>query len=175
MSPDTIKTGREQVGAVAQAATATRFQMWRQTSQTGTYRIDEEVVKQVYEMTCDDVRVCRSVEVRKGAGDIAAPAGKPSGGASFLEVDSTHKDLLAMLPVPLTPLTYTSTITTTIPDEKSGSSKQVSPPWMTKGSKPDPVAIRGDLETVSGTQTYKVDGMEDAGGTLTVSWTFTRL
>lgn len=175
MSPETVKTGKEQVGAAMQAATATRFQMWKQTSQTGTYRIDEEVVKQVYEMTCDDVRVCKSTEIRKGAGDIAPPPGKPSGGASFLEVDSTNKDVLAMLPLPLTPLTYTSTITTTIPDEKSGTGKQVSPPWMMKGSKPDAVAIRGDLKTVSGMQTYKVEGEEDAGGTLTVNWTFTRL
>jgi hypothetical protein len=175
MDPATINTGKEQVGAVTQMATAQRYQMWKQVSQTGTYRIDEEVTKQVYEMTCDDVRVCKSVEIRKGAGDIAPPAGKPSGGASFLEVDSANKDLLALLPLPLTPMTYTSTINTTIPDEKSGTSKQVSPPWMMKGSKPNPAAIAGDFKLVSGTQTYKVEGAEDQGGTLTVSWTFTRL
>jgi hypothetical protein len=176
MDPATLQAGREQVGAVAQAATGTRFQMWRMTSQAGTYRIDEEITKQVYEMTCNDVRVCKSVETRKGAGNIAPPAGgKSAGGASFLEVDSSGKNMLAMLPVPLSTLTYTSTVTTTIPDETSGTSQQVSPPWMMKGSKPDPVAIAGDLKTVSGSQTYKIDGHQDAGGTLTVNWTFTRL
>ena len=57
-----------------------------------------------------------------------------------------------------------------------GSAQNMEPAWaMLKAQKPNPVAIPGDLKTVSGTQTYKVDGQQDAGGTITVNWTFTRL
>lgn len=176
MDPATIKTGKAQVAAATRMATAPRFQMWKLTSQTGTYHIDEEVTRQVYETTCTDTIVCKRIEIRKGAGNIAPPVGGKRGdGASFLEVDSTKKDMMAMLPMPLAPLTYTRTTTTTIPDETGGTRKEVSGPWMLKGNQPEAVAIPGELRTVSGTQTYKVDGEEDAGGTLTVTWTFTRL
>jgi hypothetical protein len=175
MDPGTIQKGKQQVDEVMQAATATRYQMWKLVSQRGTYRIDEEITKQVYEMTCTETRVCRSVETRKGAGDIAPPAGGKRGdGVSFLEVDSVNKDILGVLPVPLSQMTYTRTVNTTIPDETGGVTQETSPPWMLKANKPDAVRIPGALTTVSGSQTYKVDGAEDQGGTLTVNWTFTR-
>lgn len=176
MDPATIKTGRQQVDDMTKMATAGRFQLWTSTSEQGTWRIDEEINRQVYEMTCTETRACKSVETRKGSGTTAPPAGtKAAGGASMLEVDSYNKDMMVVLPVPLSKATYTRTLVTNIPDETGGTSELVMPPWMLKAQKPNPVAIPGDLKTVSGTQTYKVDGQQDAGGTITVNWTFTRL
>jgi hypothetical protein len=175
MDLDTIKTGKAQVAEATQVATAARFQMWTLTSQQGTYSIDEQLTRQVYEMTCTDTQVCKRTETRQGAGSIASPAGtKPGAGVSFLEVDAINKDIMAMLPVPLTQMKYKQVVTTSIPDETGGTTEAVSTPWMLDASKPNAVAIPGELKTVSGTQTYAVKGEEDAGGTITVKWTFTR-
>jgi hypothetical protein len=161
--------------AIGKMATTNRFQTWKQTSQTGTYRIDELINRQVFEMTCTETRVCKRTEVRLGAGSLTPPAGSKSTGASLLEVDSAKKDMMVMLPLPLGPLGYTQTVNTTIPeDEGGGTSKQTSSPWMLKAYQPAPAAIPGDFKKVSGSQSYKIDGDQAAGGTLTVNWAFTR-
>jgi len=172
----TVNKGKEQVGAAMQMATAERYQMWTQTSQQGTYRIDEDVTWQVYEMTCTDTQICKHTETRKGGGPVAPPAGaKSTAGPSFLEVDGTNKEMLGVLPVPLTPLKFTRTVVTTVPDETGSVTEETSKAWMLEAHQPDAVAIPGGLKTVSGTQSYKVAGNEAEGGVVTVNWTFTRL
>jgi hypothetical protein len=176
MDPSIVKAGKEDAAAITKMATNTRFQMWRQTSQTGTYSVDERINEQIFEMTCTETQVCKRSKTRTGSGKILPPPElKAVAGTSMLEVDSLNKDMFVTLPMPLAPLPYTQTKTTTVPwDEGAGTTKEVSSGWMAKASEQGLVAIPGELKTLSGTQTYKVEGHEEMGGTLTVKWTFTR-
>jgi hypothetical protein len=72
-----------------------------------------------------------------------------------------------VLPVPLSLLPYTQTVSTNQPDEKSGTSKQLLrfPP---DDLKPVKVALKGDGRDQSGTENIPVPN-----GTLTVRWKFT--
>ena len=155
-----MRSARDDVASAGKMATAARFQMWKQTSQVGTYRIDEVRNRQVFEMTCTTVKTCKRNETRAGAGSIAPPSGNKSApGASMIEVDSDGKDLAVMLPLPLALLGYTQTVITSIPeDDSGGTSKQVSSPWMLPATKAMTVAIPGDLKTVSGSKSFKIDG-----------------
>ena len=176
MDKSTVQAGKQEGATVSKLATAPRFQSWQLTSQTGTYRIDEVVNTQVFEMTCTETKVCKRTETRKGGGSIMpGGTGKPPTGSSMLEVDSFNKDMMAMLPLPLAQLAYTETVTTTMIDDEGGTRQQVSPPWMMKLQQAPPVRIGGDLKTVSGSQSIEVAGEKADGGTLTVNWTFTRL
>jgi hypothetical protein len=176
MDPSIVKAGKEDAATIGKMATDTRFQMWRLTTMTGTYSVDERMNEQIFEMTCTETQVCKRSKTRSGAGNILPPPGfKSVEGTSMLEVDSRNKDMFVTLPMPLAPLPYTQTVTTTVPwDEGAGTTKEVSSGWMAKASEQGLVAIPGDLKTLSGTQTYKVEGHEEAAGTLTVKWTFTR-
>ncbi len=97
-------------------------------------------------------------------------------GVSLLEVDSEKKDIVMMLPLPLAPLSFTRTLTTSIPDEKNATSKSDVMPiqWLMKAQQIT-VAIPADLRTVTGSKTYPIEGQNEEKGTVTVNWTFTRL
>ena len=175
MTPD-IKSAGADITAATQAMKSTRYQVWQIVSQSGTYLIDEEHNKQVFELTCTAAKTCKRSDVRKGGGPIPTPPGEKSGaGFSLLEIDTAGKDMVIVLPVPLAPLTYTQTVTTNIPDE-TGSTKQSIAPLMFGGDMQRiTVSIPGDAAKLSGTKSIPVKGDAGEGGTLTVNWQFTRL
>lgn len=174
MTPD-IKSAGADIAAMNQAMKVARYQLWQNTSQTGTYQVDEERNRQVFELTCTATKTCKRSDVRKGGGPIPTPPGASSAGFSMLEVDSVSKDMVIVLPVPLAPLTYTQTVTTNIPDE-AGSTKQSIVPLLFGGDQQRiTVSIPGSAASLSGTQTIPVKGEGAEGGTLTVNWKFTRL
>jgi hypothetical protein len=167
---------RQVANGISEQMSVQRFQLWTLVTQDGQYAIDETYNRQVYEMTCTDVKVCKSSETRQGAGRIPSPAGKPGAGVSMLEVDAEKKDMVMMLPMPLAPLSFTRTLTTSIPDEKNVTSKSDIMPiqWMMKAQQIT-VAIPADLRTVTGSKSYPIEGQNQEKRTLTVNWTFTRL
>jgi hypothetical protein len=174
MTPE-IESARADIGAINQAMKSARYQLWQNTSQTGTYLVDEEHHRQVFEMTCTAAKACKRSDVRKGGGPIPAPPGNKSGaGFSMLEVDTVSKDMVIVLPVPLASLTYTQTVTTNIPDERGSSKQQVAPVLLGGDVQRITVSIPGGMAS-SGTKTIPVKGNGAEGGTLTVNWQFTRL
>ncbi|HYJ42191.1 MAG TPA: hypothetical protein VEW08_15465 [Steroidobacteraceae bacterium] len=169
MTPE-IKSAGDDIAAANKLASGTRFQLWRSTSQSGTYSVDETISKQVFEMTCTETKICKRVVTNKGGGAI--PGGK-SASASMIEVDSTGRDMVLQLPMPAVPLPITRTVTTTMIDDDAKGGPTFASLWPSN-SKPVTVAIPGDLKIVSGTQTTTVPGSQSEGGTLTVNWKFTR-
>ena len=154
-----------------------RYQMWQLISQKGTYSLAETYHRQVYEMTCTDKTPCKSEEIRKGGGPLPLPPGAKAGvGAAMFEVDSTRKDMVIMLPVPLMALDYTRTLTTNLPDDdrKSGVSKGLAPNYLSRASERFTVSIPAGTSSMSGTRTLKLNGDDGEGGTVTINWTFTR-
>ena len=59
--------------AMQNSMSATRFQSWGLTSQSGTYSVDKKVSKQLFGTTCTDTKVCRREEITKGSGPIPPP------------------------------------------------------------------------------------------------------
>ncbi|HUQ09410.1 MAG TPA: hypothetical protein VM146_03775 [Steroidobacteraceae bacterium] len=170
-----IESARADVAAVNETMKSKRFQLWQITSQSGTYQVDEEHHRQVFEMTCTAAKTCKRSDVRKGGGPIPTPPGAKSGaGFSLLEVDTVNKDMVIVLPVPLAPLSYTQTVTTNIPDETGSTKQSVAPVLLGGDMQRMTVSIPGGV-TSSGTQTIPVKGDGAEGGTLTVNWKFTRL
>lgn len=167
---------RQVASGISAQMSAQRFQLWKLVSQDGQYTIDETYHRQVYEMTCTDVKVCESSETRRGGGRLPSPPGKPGVGVSLLEVDAEKKDIVLMLPMPLAPLTFTRTLTTSIPDEKNVTSKSDVMPiqWMMKAQQIT-APIPADLRAVSGSKSYPIEGQNEEKGTVTVNWKFTRL
>jgi hypothetical protein len=172
MTPE-IKSAGDDIAAANKLASGTRFQLWRSTSQGGTYSIDETISRQVFEMTCTDTKVCKRVVTNKGGGASPTPPGGKFAGASMIEVDSTGHDMVLHLPMPALPLPITRTVTTTMIDDDTKGGPTFASLWPSN-SKPITVAIPGDIKTVSGTQTTTIPGKQAEGGTLTVNWKFTR-
>jgi hypothetical protein len=174
MTPD-IKSAGADIAAVSQAMKSGRYQLWQNISQSGTYQVDEEHNRQVFELTCTAAKTCKRSDIRKGGGPIPAPPGNNSGaGFSMLEVDTVSKDMVIVLPVPLAPLTYTQTVTTNIPDETGSTQQSVAPVLLGGELQRITVSIPGGMAS-SGTKTIPVKGNGAEGGTLTVNWQFTRL
>jgi hypothetical protein len=174
MTPE-IKSAGADIAAVQKTVSATRFQLWRSTAQSGTYSIDETISKQVFEMTCTASKVCKRVVTNKGGGAIPAPpGGKSVAGASMLEVDSTGRDLVVQLPMPLAPLPITKTVSSTIMDDDTKGGPGFAGMWTAPANKPITVTIPADFKSASGTKTIVVPGNQAEGGTLTVNWKFVR-
>jgi hypothetical protein len=83
--------------------------------------------------------------------------------------------MVLSLPVPLAPLGYKQSVTTTIPDEQGTTKETVMGAWMMSAAKPMTVSIPGSVVTMSGTKTIQVEGDGAERGTIYVSWQFTRL
>ncbi len=173
MTPE-IKSAGADITAANKIAAGTRFQLWQQTSQSGSYSIDETVSKQIFEMTCTDTQVCKRVVTVKGGGPIPTPPGSKTAGVSMLEVDSTGLDMMLTLPMPLVPMPVTRTVTTTIMDDDTKGGPSFASLWTAQANKPITVKIPADLKAVSGSQNIAVKGDQAEGGTLTVNWQFTR-
>lgn len=172
----TRKSVQGDAAALSKAATDKRFQLWNLVSQSGQYQFSEQVTSQVFEMTCTKTKKCERIVVRKGGGAIPPPpGGKSPAGSSMFEVDSTAKNAVIRLPMPLAPLQVEQTVTTTIPDETGGKSTVPVPPWMAKAVTPITVPVPTDLASASGTKTLNVAGSYEEGGKLTITWKFTAL
>ena len=148
---------------------APRYQLWKLTSQSGTYEVDENNSRQVFEMTCTQTRVCKRTVITRGKGTI----GSSVEGASLLEVDNTNKDIEAKMPVPLQPLKVESQVQSNIPDDDF-KAEQTLPARMLRTAESLTLAIPGNALQASGTQTLKGTGAGAESGTLTVKWTFKR-
>lgn len=172
MDKSTIEKGKAQAAAASTMA-GPRYQVWQPVSQHGTYAVDETYRAQTGDPLCmsKPKQRCSREETRKGGGDIPAPAGSKNASMAMLEVDSVNKDALIRLPIPLGALTYTRQVNSDFPDEKSGTSSGTLPS-MAGQQKSLTVALPGDLRAASGTQSFKVDGAQGEGGTLTISWQF---
>ena len=163
-----IESAKKDAAVATKQGPAT-YQTWRPTLQKGTYAIEESSHALLADPACPNLH-CTRDETRKGGGEVPLPPGaKPEAAAGFsaVEVDSTGKTLTVVLPVPLSLLPYTETVSTNQPDEKSGTSKQLLrfPP---DDLKPVKVALKGDGRDQSGTENIPVPN-----GTLTVRWKFT--
>jgi hypothetical protein len=172
MTPE-IKSAGTDIASIQKTVSGTRYQLWQQTSQSGTYSIDENISKQVFEMTCTETKVCKRVVTTKGGGAIPTPAGAGPGGVSMVEVDSTGRDMMLTLPMPLAPLPITRAVTTTIIDDDTKGGPGVAPLWTMPANKPITVAIPAGIKSVSGTKTMAIPGSQAEAGTLTVNWKFT--
>lgn len=170
---------------------APRYQAWRPTAQTGSYLIDETVHISVTDPICTSLprHRCTRDEVRKGSGEILPPpdAKKNQGaaaGISAVEVDTVKNTLTVGLPVPLSLLPYTETITT---DEPEGTHDTPTPKGPQQKlhlfrvnaaggathDKPFTVALKGGWRSQSGEQVVPLTGEFGDAGKLTVRWRFT--
>ena len=173
MTPD-IKSAGQDIAAVQKTMSGTRFQLWQSTSQSGTYSIDENISKQVFEMTCTETKVCKREETTKGSGPIPPPPGSKAIAVSMLEVDSNGRDMMFTLPMPLVPLPVNKTVTTTIMDDDATAGPGFARLAALPNNKPLTVAIPADLKSLSGTESFAIKGNQSEAGTLTVNWVFTR-
>jgi hypothetical protein len=175
---DQLNTTRQAVApdmsTLGNAGKGANFQLWKLASQSGQYQVSEQVVFQVFELTCTDTKKCIRTTVKKGSGDIPSPPGASVAGASMFEVGASQKDLVLRLPVPLAPIPLEQDVSSTIAGDKSGKSQVTMPPWMAKALTPMTIAIAGGaLRGVSGTKIIDIPGPYEEGGKLTVSWSFT--
>ncbi len=172
---------------------AMRYQAWRPTAQRGTYNIDENVHISVTDPICTSKprHRCTRDEVRKGSGEIPVPAEVKTkqnkgatAGISAVEVDSAKNSITVGLPVPLSMLPYTETITTDepagthdTPTPKGPQPKQLLFRVSTAGSgiqsQPFTVPLKGGWRSQTGEQVMNLKGDFADGGTLKVSWRFT--
>ena len=153
-----------------------RYQLWTAASQMGTYSVEESRKDVVADPACGASLHCTTDETARGAGDVPAPPGARAGasatpGFAMAEVDAEGKTLTLVLPVPLSPLSYTKTVKSNSPDRKSGTFQAVvrCPP---KDLKPVRVALKGGGRNESGTEEIPIAGAGGDGGTLTVRWSF---
>jgi hypothetical protein len=152
---------------------APRYQLWKLTSQSGTYEVDEVTSRQVFEMTCTRTRVCKRTVTARGKGTIPPPPGGSVEGTSLLEIDSVMKDLAAKMPLPLQALNVESNVQTTIPDDDFKVDQSL---WLRMFRLADflTLAIPGNALPASGTTTLKNTGDGAESGILTVKWSFKR-
>lgn len=170
---------------------APRYQAWRATAQKGSYLIDETAQISVTDPICigKPRNRCSRNEVRQGAGEIVLPADKKknpaaAAGLSAAELDSAKNTLTLILPMPMTGLPYTETITT---DEPEGTHSTPTPKgpqarqhWlrvtaaggMVTSEAPIKVALKGGWRSQNGEQVAMLKGEFGDAGQLTVRWRF---
>jgi hypothetical protein len=170
---------------------APRYQAWRPTAQKGSYLIDEAVHISVTDPICTSKprHRCTRDETRKGSGEIPVPAEANSkrnkgaaAGISAVELDAARNTLTVGLPVPLSLLPYTETITTDEPEgthdtptPKGPQQKMQSLRVSAEGGampKPFTVALKGGWRGQAGEQVMNLKGDFGDSGTLTVRWRF---
>ena len=150
-----------------------RYQLWKVTAQTGSYEIDELVTRQVFEMTCTQMKVCKRTVTRTGKGAIPAPPGGAVDSASLLEIDSVGKDIAAKMPMPMRELPTKTNVQSSIPDDDYQAAMSL-PMHQFKNADTLTLAITSGQLPASGTKTIKNTGKGAESGTLTVTWTFKR-
>jgi hypothetical protein len=147
--------------------------MWKVVSQSGTFAADETYNAQISEVGQNaSTRYTRN-ETRKGSGVLPPPAnGKSTAGNLVFEVDNIRKDILLMLPTPLALPMVTSSVRTTVPGEKSGTS-QTHMGAVIGGFKQQTFAIPAGLNNAAGSETVKGAGAESESGAHSVKWRIT--
>lgn len=152
---------------------APRYQLWKPTAQSGTYEIDEFTSRQVFEMTCTKVNVCKRTFTRKGKGAIPAPPGGNMESASLLEIDSVGKDIAAKLPMPIRELPVENKVQSNIPDDDFQPTPNL-PMHQFGNLDTMTLAIVSGQLPASGSKTIKKTGKGAESGTLTITWNFKR-
>lgn len=150
-----------------------RYQLWKVTAQTGTYEIDELVTRQVFEMTCTQVKVCKRTVTRTGKGAVPAPPGRDVESASLLEIDSVGKDIAARMPMPMRELPVKTNVQSNIPDDDYQATASL-PMHQFKNADTLTLAITSGQLPASGSKTIRNTGKGAESGTLTVTWNFKR-
>ena len=169
MDKDTMRSAGEDAAA-AGGPLNNHYQLWRVGTYGGRYTADELYNAALADPDCLSAprSQCVSQTVRKGSGPLPT-VDTPL--AVMMEVDGPGKRLQISLPVAHGNLPVTRTVTGKVPDGKTGTfPDQMSFPWTRL--KPVVVTIPGGLDSANGTQTVKVEGERDEGGTLTVTWRF---
>jgi len=169
---------------------ASRYQAWRPSAQSGTYRIEETVHISSPDPICVSLpgRRCTRDEVRAGSGNIPLPPDAKKNpdaavGFSSVELDSSNNTLTVLLPVPMFPLPYTETITTDEPEGTHDTATPVGPHQQllsfrvsAKGGvthdQPFTVALNGSWRSQAGEQVVPLQGEFGDGGKLTIRWHF---
>lgn len=173
----TLKAGKETAAVLAPGAN--RYQAWGGQSQSGSYKIEEQVHIVHSDPICVKLpkRLCTRDELRQGAGTLAATKGSPA----MAEVDTGKSTLTLLLPAPTQALGYTETITTNEPEGTHDTPTPKGPQQRqtifrqtdTEVQAPRfTVPLSGGWRNQSGVQTRKFTGPNEGGGTLTVRWRF---
>lgn len=174
------QAGRQAMQAVQPGAP--RYQTWHATAQTGRYTIDDSFRSVLADPICQPTLRCTRHELRSGAGPVPplTATARDVGLYHAVELDAAQNTLTLRLPVPLSPLPYTETITT---DEPAGARDTPTP----KGPQPKSlvfrtaatgqpaaitVALRGGWRSQSGEQVVTMKGPAGEGGRLTARWRF---
>ncbi len=149
---------------------AADVQLWRPKSQTGSYKIAEEVQRQYADPLCNGKpgMRCRRSETRAGSGVLPdAPRG---GGATvaMAEVDHAKKSLTILLPVWMNALKVQQTVQSDYAADKDIGTRSVPSAWRITDQKAITVPL-----TASGEQVREVVDAAGFPGKLTVRWTFT--
>lgn len=150
-----------------------RYQLWRQTAQSGTYEVDELTSRQIFEIGCTLAKPCKRTVTRRGKGPIKPPPGGEAGGASLLEIDGVKQDLAAKMPIPLSELLVETKVESNIPDDDF-EAPPLHPVQLMKNVQTLTLAIEGGKLPATGTATVKQPGTGAEGGTYTIKWTFKR-
>jgi len=158
----------QQVRALAEQGSA-HVQLWRPKSQSGSYRIAEDVRRQYADPLCmgkPGMR-CRRSEVRTGAGPIADAPGREHATLAMAEVDHAKNTLTILLPVWMNALPVEQTVRSDYASDKDIGTRSVPSAWRLIDSKPITVPL-----SVSGEQVREVVDAAGFPGQLTVRWTF---
>jgi len=171
-----MKSAGADVAEINRMTTGSRFQLWKMTSQSGTYSVAENVSHQVFEMTCTATKICRRDTKISGTGPVPMPPGGRSiAGAAMFEVDTQMSNVVVQFPVPLAVLETTQNVTTTIPgDTTAGQTRTVLKPFYLQASQAITLPLPQDLGSVSGRKTFPVQGLDHEGGEIAVTWRFSR-
>lgn len=161
-----------QDAAAAAGGMGSNYQIWQVSTYSGRYTADETYNNALADPDCLKAAraQCVSQTTRKGSGP--APV-NDSPLAVMMEVDGPGKRLQVNLPIAAGNMPITRTVTGKVPDGKTGTfPDQMLFPWTR--IQPVTVAIPDGLDKANGTQKVKIDGEFGEGGTLTISWRFTR-
>jgi hypothetical protein len=171
MTPELQQAG-EDIRAIGQAGPL-RYQVWKVVTQGGSFAVEEVHNAQITDAGEGAALRYTRNETRRGSGPLLPPAnGRSPANNPQLEVDSSRKDVVLSLPVPLGVAMVTRVLKSTVPGETSGTSQV--PMSRAAGDFPlQTVAIPGGLHNATGTLTARAQGAESEGGTYTVRWRLT--
>jgi len=162
----------QQVRALTEQGAAS-VQLWRPKSQSGSYRITEDVKRQYADPLCTGKpgMRCRRDEVRTGEGPIPDAPGKGSGEEratmAMAEADHAKNTLTILLPVWMNALPVEQKVQSDYASDKDIGTRTVPSAWRVTDSKPITVPL-----SASGEQVREVVDAAGFAGKLTVRWTF---
>ena len=158
----------QRVQALAEQGPAS-VQLWRPKSQSGSYRIAEDVKRQYADPLCTGKpgMRCRRSEVRSGEGAIPDAPGRANATVAMAEVDHAKNTLTILLPVWMNALPVQQTVQSDYASDKDVGTRSVPSAWRITDSKAITVPL-----SASGEQVREVVDASGFAGRLTVRWTF---